>query len=380
MKKRVMTVGVLLLALFCSAEELQVLIFGNSYSGGALLQLPKIAASFGDRVEVLCLRGIPSNHAAAIRKESSGEELIAAHEAKRLKPRLAAEAGYVALESDYDARVRVIETLQSKPWDFVVFQSHSSQANNRSVWEADLLSVVEAVDEYAPDAEFMLYFTTQYRNDGLLYGAEVNKTVYQKINRSYPYTEDEHFLDAYEVYYGLAEKIGCRVVPGGTAFQNARYAPDWPHEQFPAPGFDYADPDAGVPPQEKSLRKGLFRGGRNAHKELGWWLNSHPSPVGNYLTGLVYYQMLFGKTPEGCEYKPVEPVLSDAEAAVLQRIARETVEGRMPPLRLENPKSIARYNAIVKGLENPGISEAADDPGYFEQTRQIWERYGSKAR
>lgn len=363
------------------AEEINVLIFGNSYSHGGLDELPKIAAAMGDHADVICLRGMAANFVKAARQEESGTELISVDEAKKLTPWQAAEAGYVTLESDYKARVPVIQTLKSRKWDFVVFQCHSSQANNRSIWGEDARTMREIVQEYAPDAEFLLYFTTQYRNDGLLYGTEANQSVYRAADDDYPYTEDEHFLDCYEVYYGLAKDIGCRVIPGGTSFQNARYCPDWPYEQFPDPDFDYTVKSDQLPAQEKSIHFGMRWRNKTSKSGLTWTLDSHPNAIGNYLTGCVYYGMLFGKSPVGCSYRPSSWSfsLTEEEAGILQKVAWETVEGKMPPLRLENPTSVEQYNLILKKLDNPGIGEAVNDPDYFEKCRKIWEEYGSKA-
>ena len=53
---------------------------------------------------------------------------------------------------------------------------------------------------------------------------------------------------------------------------------------------------------------------------------SHPSPAGTYLAACVFFAVLFGESPPGlpCDV----PGVAAAEAADLQKTARETAEGR----------------------------------------------------
>jgi len=48
--------------------------------------------------------------------------------------------------------------------------------------------------------------------------------------------------------------------------------------------------------------------------------------------------MFFGKSPEDCTYFPSR--ITEEEANQITRIAQETVEGRMPPLRLYRQSDI----------------------------------------
>jgi hypothetical protein len=49
---------------------------------------------------------------------------------------------------------------------------------------------------------------------------------------------------------------------------------------------------------------------------------SHPTRSGTYLAACVFYTALFGESPEGLEYTGG---LGSGEAAIMQRIAAETV-------------------------------------------------------
>lgn len=339
------------------AKELKILGFGNSYSHGYLDFLPGLAEANGDKAEVMVLRGSPNLFTYAIEKEQTGEPLISPEEAKKLPPPKAAKEGYVQLESGYENRVPVLSTIKSRKWDVVVFQCHSSQANNPNSWKKDLQFVYDTVKKECPDAEFWIYLTTQYRNDGLLYGTEVNKAVYGAASKDVPYNEDLHYLDAYQATYALAEEIGCKIVPGSTAFEIARYHPEW-GINLPDPEFNYETPEAPAqPPRNNSLRIG-FRYTPNKKSPLNWRLDSHPTSVGNYLVGGVYCEKLFGKSPVGNTYLGADKKVEEKDAKILQKIAHEAVQGHMPPLRLHSVEDQNRYGDIL--LEKAKKAEASD--------------------
>lgn len=369
------------IAASAGAEEKNILVFGNSFSIGSFDHLPEIAAALGDEADVVALRG---PFLEAIGRELGDEPLISVEQAEQLGHGESNAEGFVPLQSNTKKRVRVVETLKSRDWDFVAFQSGSSSANRIDNEEstAEFMQLQNYIHQYAPGAEVLLYMTTQYRNDGLLYGTDVKVPLLFResrgVSRDVPYTEDKQFFDAYLAHTRLAEKLGIRIIPGGVVFQNVRYDEGWPYSQFPKPGFDYAGTTGEVVPQEKSLRYGMkYLGVEKGHPAgFKWWVDSHPHTLGDYLQGLVYYETLFGKSAVGCSYYP--EVLSAEEALLLQKIAHETGQGRMPPLRLFSPEDIARYNEVLAANPNSVVESVEADEEYNRMTAEIWKKYGKQ--
>ncbi len=373
------TVVALLFSVVSHADEKNVLIFGNSFSHGGLHYLPDIAKTKGDTANVICLRG---PFLEAIERELSGKPMISVEEAKKLGHGEANKEGYVLLERKYSERARVIETLKSRNWDIITLQSGSSGANRIDENKDGYIKLAAYAKEYAPGAEVVLYLTTQYRNDSLLYGTDVKVPLLFResrgVKKDIPFTEDLHFFQAYRAHQRLAKIMKCRIIPGGTVFQNVRYAEKWLYERFPKPGFDYANKEKEVVTQEKGLRYGMRFPGRDLKHPAGltWWGDSHPHTIGDYLTGLAYYEFVFEKNSVGCSYFPRE--LSQSEAEYLQQIVHETVQGRMPPLRLYKQEHVDQYNAFLKANPNSVTQSVSLDPEYNKMCLEIWEKYGKK--
>jgi len=359
--------------------EKNVLIFGNSFSHGGLRHLPKIAEARGDTANVVCLRG---PFLEAIERELSPKPMISVEEAKKLGHGEANREGYVLLERKYSERAKAIETLKSRKWDIITLQSGSSGANRIDEDKDRYLKLASYAGKYAPDAEIVLYLTTQYRNDSLLYGTDVKVPLLFResrgVKKDIPFTEDLHFFQAYRAHQRLAKIMKCRIIPGGTVFQNVRYAEKWPYERFPKPDFDYTNKEEKVVPQEKGLRYGMRFPGRDLRHPAGltWWGDSHPHTLGEYLSGLAYYELVFEKSAVGCSYFPQS--ISQAEAEYLQQIVHETMRGRMPPLRLFTQQHVDEYNEILKANPNSETQSVSLDPEYNRMCLEIWEKYGKK--
>jgi hypothetical protein len=368
-----------------AAQVLNILIFGNSYAHGALGELPEIAAAFGDTANVVVLRG-PFD--VAIAKELSGDPLITEAEAELLTNSEANLEGWVQLEEDYSKRARVVLTLESTNWDYVALQTGSGEASmldDETLGIFDKYSpVIDAIQAYAAgNPKVYYYHTTQYRNDSLLYGTAIKS--FQVLTHEngatplFPYTEDYHFLDVYKAGVTFAAlKNLDGIVPGGAVLENLRYsAYGAANENFPYPGFDYANTSQTVVPQAKSFHYGMiYNGGVNPITGLEWSGDDHPNHIGNYATGAVYYSIFFGKSPEDCTYFPSQRI-SEEEANYITRVAHETVQGRMPPLRLYRQSDIDDYNAILNGLPNSQVESVSADAAYNTMTMDIWTNYGS---
>ncbi len=350
------------LALACAtaqAEEINLLIFGNSYSH-FFDYLPQIAESQGDNICVVAMRNSNSVHEmlAAEEKIASGElEAITAEEARTMSKKEYSQYGFTPLESDYKARVRMKMMLDSKKWDYISIQPHSSWANDQK----RTASIVEPVHAYLkknyPDSQLVLYHTTQYRNDDLLFKVTPNKGVYRRVRDDVPYTEDLHYLDALQAHSALAEELGIDLCPGSTAMENARYDVRWAEVAID-PDFDYfhAEPPA-EPDNQNSLHLG-FHWRKGWNPKYKWISDSHPNSCLNYLTACVWYELLFKKSCVGADV-PDETSFTRKKGLALQQIAHETVNGKLPPLRLISPEAREQYGDIL--LERARQLSSASD-------------------
>lgn len=332
------------------AEEISLLVFGNSYSyyGG---YLPAIAESMGDKLDMVCLRNTNSIHEtlAFLDQVQQGKAVMPTEEeAAQMKLPEQKRHGYCGYQygaPSPKALVNIQEMLESRHWDYVALQAHSSYANDYQECALRIEPMLEFLSKYYPDTEFIYYLTTQYRNDELLFKVTPNRSVYKKVRGEHPYTEDLHFFDAYQVVQELADNYDFQVVPGGVALQNARYSPLW-GESYPAPDFDYfhaAKPEEPAA-EAKSLHLGFnWRGQRD--RPFAFIIDSHPSDYLNYLTACVWYEMLFGKSCVGSDYVPGK--LTPEECRNLQIIAHETAQGQLPPLRLELPDERLAYGDML---------------------------------
>jgi hypothetical protein len=120
------------------AKEISLLVFGNSYSMFAEY-LPHIAESKGDKIDVVCLRNSNYAHIALAAKEriEKGEiEKISAEDAEKIQSIADMSAmgfsGYQCGGPKKGARVNVCDLLESKKWDYVSIQPHSSWANKKA--------------------------------------------------------------------------------------------------------------------------------------------------------------------------------------------------------------------------------------------------------
>ena len=321
----IMLFCVLCLAGTAQAVKKNVLHFGNSYSR-SIFTLTNLVAHTTNEIHAVVLRGHPETYLQSVEADIAGTDLYTYAEAVAAGPAEAAEHGWLALENAYAERVMPLTVMQSTNWDVVAMQPHSSTANQINSWKDEFDSLHAHITNYCPGATVSFYHTTQYRNDGLMYTNESNTGHLPRTRPGETYLEDQHWLDVHEatIMY-VNEREDSFFINGGTAVQNARYDPDW-LEVFPDPAFDYQSGYPEIPDESRSLHLGLKW---NSSADWDWRLDSHPNDKANYLNACVWYEMLFAESAEGNPYVPED--MTSNECAVLQRIAHETVLGKLPP-------------------------------------------------
>lgn len=351
--------------LYAEGKEVSLLIFGNSYSMYAE-PLPAIAQSMGDKLDIVCLRNSNSvdETIAFLEKVQKGEaQMPTPDEAAKMKSKEQKQHGYCGYQAGAPSRnalVNIKEMLESRQWDYVALQAHSSFANDYKAIDQRIKPLTDYLKKYHPETKFVYYQTTQYRNDELLFKVTPNRGVYRQVRGETPYHEDLHHLDAYNVGEKVGETYGVMVIPGGTALENGRYSPLW-GETYPDPDFDYFNAVKPAEPEgeKTSLHYGLAWRNKKGSK-FKFVIDSHPNEYLNYLTACVWYEKLFGKSCVGSGY--VSPKVTAEQSQKLQTIAHETVQGKLPPLRLMLPETRTQYGDILwqraSETKEPAVKES----------------------
>ncbi len=298
----------LFFALLVQAQEptpspVKLLTIGNSFAQNATAYLGDMARA-DKRELVLCGMNLAGH---SLEQHAS---YIAAHEDNPADPR---GNPYKNPFDPKGPKISLRQALGKEKWDFVTIQQASPKSYFPETYEPFAKTIVEYVRKYAPQAEILVLETWAYREDHAFFAAgDLNQaSMYARLHAAY---ED------------LAARYGLRIIPIGTAFQNARKDAHWKFI-YPDPNFNYQKPKPGeVPKQTGSLNIG-WRWGKDAETgELGFLLDAkHANTAGKFLGAATLYEMIFGANAEKNTFLP--PGLPAEEATLLRKVAHDTVAG-----------------------------------------------------
>jgi hypothetical protein len=336
-------------------REQNILVFGNSYSGGFVEYVRSAAASVGATANVVVVRGTGNELVGGFARDHE----ITMAEAYALSNSQAKSYGWGAFEADYGARIRGRDALllqnlgEYEPylsrsdafaeniatlnivdeWDVVTDQLSSKQGNDTLFGLLQVLAFADTVRTRLPEAKRFFVQTMAYRNDLLIYG-DVSTVITGLDTRVFlaptdfllsgePYTETRHYMDLRRAYAYRALRTGGTVLPWGTAAQNVRFDAAYGYAPLPDPDFDYLTFTAGLEPdQAKSLHVGLRQ------RDTNYFFNHHPNSRGEYIQALVAVQMVFG---QDVREVTAEPAGLDGDGDHIRRVVYETVvEGLLP--------------------------------------------------
>ena len=300
---------VLFVALFFAASlpaqepaPVKLLTIGNSFANNATAYIKDMAAA-DKRSLVFCGMNLPSH---SLEQHAS---YIAAYEANASDPR---GSPYKNPFDSKGPKISLKKALEADKWDFVTIQQASPKSYFPETYEPFAKTIVEYVRKYAPQAEILVLETWAYREDHPFFAAgDLNQLLmYSRLR---------------EAYQGLAGRYGLRIIPIGTAFQNARKDSHWKFT-YPDPAFDYKAPASGtVPKQPGSLNVGWMWGKDLETGKTQFVLDAkHANTAGKFLGAATLYELIFGADVEKNTFTP--PGLPVDEAALLRKIAHDTVE------------------------------------------------------
>lgn len=286
--KRILIAAALLTALSAGASDtVKLLTVGNSFAVNSTKYLEDIAEASGCTL-ILGTANLGGcslerhwNHAAAYEADPASSE-----------------------GRPYSGR-SLKQILESDDWDVVTLQQFSVISDDIETYRPYAQNLYDYIKKHAPDAEIMIHQTWAYRADDTkrFKGGMNQQKMHEAVRRN---------------YHTIAKELGVRILPVGEAFANARKHPDWNFERDP--DFDYENPQHPDMPNEKhSLNKGLIW-----RQNKKFFIDTHHAgPLGEYLGGAVFFEMLFDRSILGNSFIPPETDADDI--ALLQKIAHETV-------------------------------------------------------
>ncbi len=213
-----------------------------------------------------------------------------------------------------NAQARAWAVLTAEKWDFVTFQQSSMNSFKLETYRPFAKQMYDFIKAQAPTAEVVIHETWAYREDDPLFRKG--------------FTQQDMYCGLRKAYETIAGELGCRLIPVGDAFQNARTDAAW-KSVLPDPNFDYKNPVyPTLPDQTHSLNNG-YSWVKGKDDKFSLKSDIHGNTAGQYLAAAVWYEFLFGHSIVGNTFAPTG--LSAADITVLQRIAHQTVTDGLKP-------------------------------------------------
>ncbi|MGI6098719.1 MAG: DUF4886 domain-containing protein [Kiritimatiellia bacterium] len=154
--------------------------------------------------------------------------------------------------------------LTAEEWDFITIQQFSMHSFRVETYQPFASNLCAYIRQQRPKAEILMHETWAYRGDDPIFKKNFSRLdMYWKLR---------------DAYYGVADQLGCRVLPVGDAFENALRDSEW-GGTFPDPAFDRktAKPTA-LPDQSRSLHVGYVWSGDKLRYD-----GHHANKAGEYL-------------------------------------------------------------------------------------------------
>ncbi|RYD33063.1 MAG: DUF4886 domain-containing protein [Verrucomicrobiaceae bacterium] len=342
-------------------DHVKLLTIGNSFANDATAYLPAMAKAGGKDLMLFraniggCTFERHARHMKAFELDPADPQgrpyrgsIIRSLADDVTAPKIATggtEVDPKAKEAPKNLSLR--EALELEKWDYVTIQQVSNSSFQFETFEPYAGELIAYIRQHAPTAEIVIHQTWAYREDCPLYKDGFDQ---QKM------------FDGLIAAYGqLAAKYSLRMVPVGTAMQEARKLPRWTFT-YPDPDFDYKEPMPGtLPLQSGSLNVGwtvkkalvpveepaptgqptpvgepapagqpAAEGGtvvkaepKKVEKLVASLDFKHANAEGRYLGASVFYGFLFGGKVSENTFVP--PVVKPEDAAVLRSIADEVL-------------------------------------------------------
>lgn len=290
-------------------EPTRILGLGNSFTYNSVRFLPAILKSTGvENVEI----------GWAIIGGSSLEEHVTkalAHEANATDGN---DYAYTVNHESINPKASLKSILLDREWDTITIQQVSSKSFQVDSYYPYAEQLIAYIQQYAPNAEIVLQETWAHSIDS------------HRV-KAWDLSPQAMYAQLHAAYLKVAADYGLRVIPVGTAYENAKATPMWDY-QATAIDVDSLEHTEGVdnlPDETKSLHT-IFKWQKA--RDGKWFVRNdgfHASMNGQYLGALVWYSFLLNADPREVSYKPRQ--LSKEQAASLREIAYQTVHQGLRP-------------------------------------------------
>jgi len=274
-------------------KSLKVLTIGNSFANSAFQRLPKIVES-----DPNCKIKMDRANLGGCSLQRHWNEHLQSEKDPKHKP--------------YNKK-SLREKLTQEKWDIVTIQQASPSSWKQETYQPYADNIIKLVKELAPSAEIVIQQTWSYNAaDGRL-GA----------GGSWKITQEQMYEKLDDCYTTLAKKYNFRIIPTGYAVQLYRKALGDKLIRVDKKAMKTLKKPQ-LPANNDVVGNFSWRKAKGANEETlnGDWI--HMNPDGQYLQGLVWYGILFGKDPMTVKYIPRK--MKKEQAELLKKCAAEAVK------------------------------------------------------
>jgi hypothetical protein len=220
-------------------------------------------------------------------------------------------------EGLYKSGNSLVKELKSESWDYVTIQQASIKSHDLTTYQPHASKLAALIHEHAPKAKLLVHQTWAYRKDDPRFTKPPTKP-------SEPTTQEQMYHELDHAYSIIAEELGARRLPVGTAFFLADTDSQWgyrPDDKIDLKSFKRPT----LPPQKHSLHIGWrWATPKGGGKELALGMDAHHANLaGEYLGACVWFETLYGESSIGTSYIPKG--LEPAYARFLQETAHRAV-------------------------------------------------------
>lgn len=291
-------------ALVAETETVKILGIGNSFTNNAHHFLKDIYDS---------VDGADADIGTAFIGGCSLERHVRHAKEQEANPESGKEYTYRYNWKVVGSKMSLKEILLAEDWDVISIQQVSTQSYKPESFEPYADELIAYIRQYRPEAEIVVHETWSH---------SVNSPRAKTLIEP-----NEMYAKLHANYTKLAEENGFRMIPAGTAFQNARATDMWdlqPNDFDPKnAGLTYPEDKDKLPDMSKSLNNDYFW----KKTDQGWVVAAdgfHANTAGEYLAGLVWFEVLSGRPAMDVTFKP--DALTDEQASSLREIAMATVK------------------------------------------------------
>jgi hypothetical protein len=299
-------------ALFAGEAPLRILGIGNSFTRNSMRYLPKVVAS---NPELNADIAFVSIGGCSLEKHA---KLAEAHEQDPLQGNA---YSYNMNGQEVKKHMPLQEALEDGVWDYITIQQASSRSYKVETFYPYVERLIQYIEKYAPDAEIVIHETWSHSIDS------------DRVE-DWNLTPDDMYDQLHAVYGQVGEEFGLKIIPVGTAFQNAKKLPLWDYQptEIDVKSLVYPDDRYNLPDESKSLHR-IFSWRENEEGEM-YVANDgyHAGLYGEYLGALVWYEFFFAQDARKLTYAPTGVSVEQAQS--LRAVAHDTVISTVAAPRL----------------------------------------------